>query len=93
MAAQLNIGSPCEFAMSGLSRLCFLFAVGMVNKPAQEPAPEFQIQQEEFPALPSTQISECMLHFSYFSNLKLLYNAIQPLHKYIRYIFNGCIAI
>lgn len=30
--------------------------VGMVSKPAQEPAPEFQIQQEEFPALPSAQI-------------------------------------
>jgi len=29
--------------------------VGMVSKPSQEPAPEFQIQQEEFPALPSAQ--------------------------------------
>lgn len=29
--------------------------VGMVSKPAQEPAPEFQIQQEDFPALPGAQ--------------------------------------
>ena len=32
-----------------------LFSVGMVSKPVQEPTPEFQIQQEDFPALPGTQ--------------------------------------
>ena len=29
--------------------------VGMVSKPVQDPAPEFQIQQEDFPALPGAQ--------------------------------------
>jgi CCR4-NOT transcription complex subunit 2 len=29
--------------------------VGMVSKPPQEPTPEFQIQQEDFPALPGAQ--------------------------------------
>ncbi|CAE1307430.1 CNOT2 [Acanthosepion pharaonis] len=29
--------------------------VGMVNKPVQEQTPEFQIQQEDFPALPGSQ--------------------------------------
>lgn len=31
--------------------------VGMVSKPSQEPAAEFQIQQEDFPALPGAQSS------------------------------------
>ena len=32
-----------------------LFVQGMVSKPSQEPTPEFQIQQEDFPALPGAQ--------------------------------------
>ncbi len=31
-----------------------LFAVGMVSKRVEEPTPEFQIQQEDFPALPGS---------------------------------------
>lgn len=30
-------------------------SVGMVSKPVAETAPEFQIQQEDFPALPGAQ--------------------------------------
>ena len=37
-----------------LCGLC-LIAVGMVSKPVSEPAPEFHIQQEDFPALPGAQ--------------------------------------
>ena len=32
-----------------------IFSVGMVSKPVAETAPEFQIQQEDFPALPGAQ--------------------------------------
>ncbi len=44
----LLVVKRCTSLLTGL-------AVGMVNKPSQEPTPEFQIQQEEFPALPSAQ--------------------------------------
>lgn len=35
--------------------LAVRFSVGMVSKPVAETAPEFQIQQEDFPALPGAQ--------------------------------------
>jgi hypothetical protein len=45
-----NVGSYCRMWCFDCSVL-----VGMVSKPPQEATPEFQIQQEDFPALPGVQ--------------------------------------
>ncbi len=44
-----------------MSQFNLLFSVGMVSKPVQEPTPEFQIQQEDFPALPGTSKSRIII--------------------------------
>ena len=48
-----------------------LFSVGMVSKPVQEPTPEFQIQQEDFPALPGTQ-SKCRNHSLFYAEFEII---------------------
>ena len=48
-----------------------LFSVGMVSKPVQEPTPEFQIQQEDFPALPGTQ-SKCRNNSLFYAEFEII---------------------
>ena len=50
-----------SFETMMMSQCNLLFSVGMVSKPVQEPTPEFQIQQEDFPALPGTSKSRIII--------------------------------